>query len=55
MIVSETSHKNLSDYNQFIFKNRFEVTIKQIFSSKKMRNLGNCAYDYAHSFSGEDF
>ena len=22
---------------------------------EKMRNLGNCIYDYAHSFFGEDF
>ena len=28
---------------------------KQDFSSKKMRNSGNCIYKYAHSFFGEDF
>ena len=55
MIASEKSHQNLSDYNQFLFKKRFEVNKKQIFSSEKMRNSGNCIYDYAHSFFGEDF
>ena len=28
---------------------------KQIFSIEKMRNSGNCVYDYAHSFFGDDF
>ena len=31
-----------------LIKNRF-------FSSEKMRNIGNCIYDYAYSFFGEDF
>ena len=64
MIASEKSHQNISDYNQFLFKIRFEVeNLKkkcevnkhQIFSSEKMRNSGNCIYHYAHSFFGEDF
>ena len=55
MIPLEKSHQNLSDYNQFLFKKRFEVNEKQIFSSEEMRNSGNCIYDYAHSFFGEDF
>ena len=33
----------------------FLVNRKQIFSSEKMRNSGNCIYDYAHSFFGEDY
>ena len=37
------------------FKNRFEVSNKDIFSSVKMRNSGNFICNYAHSFSGEDF
>ena len=45
MIASEKSH--LSDYNQFLFKNSFKVNKKCIFSSNKMRNSGNCMYDYA--------
>ena len=55
MIASEKSHQNLSDYIQFLFKNRFEANKKQIISSKKMRNSGNCVYNYAHSFLGDDF
>ena len=55
MIASEKSHQNLSDYNQFLFKKRFEVIKKQIFSGEKMRNSGKCIYDYAHSFFLVDF
>ena len=48
--------KITSDYNQFLFKTRFEVHKKQIFfSSEKMRNLGKCIYDYSQSFFGNDF
>ena len=55
LIISEKTHQNLSDYNHFIFKNRFEVNNK-LFSSEKLRYSGNCMYlDYAHSFFGEDF
>ena len=54
MIASEKSHLNLSDYNQFLLKKRFEDDKKQIFSNEKMRNSGNCIGDYAHSFFGED-
>ena len=35
MIALEKSHQNLSDYNQFLFKNRFEVNKKSIFLVKK--------------------
>ena len=55
MIASEKAHQNLSGYNQFLFKKRFEVIKKQIFFNEKVRNSGNCIYDYAHSFFGEDF
>ena len=55
MIALKKSHQNLSDYNQFLFQKRFEVNKKHIFNSEKMRNLGNCIYDYAHSFFGKDF
>ena len=55
MFASEKSHQNLSDYNQFLFKNRFKANNKQIISSKKMRNSGNCVYNYAHLFFGDDF
>jgi len=40
MIASEKSHPILSDYNQILLKNKFEVNEKQIFSSEKMRNSG---------------
>ena len=55
MIASEIPHQNLSDYNQFLFKERFEVNKKTFFSIEKMRNLGKCIYDYAHSFFREGF
>ena len=40
---------------KLLLKKRFEVNKKQIVSSEKMRNSGNCIYDYAHSFYGMDF
>ena len=55
MTASGKSHKYLSDYNQFVFKKRFEFNKKQIISSEKIKNSGNCIYDYVHSFFGEDF
>ena len=36
-------------------KKKIEVNKNQIFSCEKMRNSGNCIYDYAHSFFREDF
>ena len=39
----------------FIQKTKIEVNKKQTFSNEKMRNPGNCIYDYAHSFFVEDF
>ena len=53
MHESEKSHQYLSEYNQFLLK-KIEVNKKQIFSREKMRSLGNCMYDYAHSFFGKD-
>ena len=38
MIASEKSHHNLSDYTQFLFKQRFEVKKLIFFSGEKMRN-----------------
>ena len=58
MIASEKLYQNLSDYNQFLFKKRLKLNEKQIFPSGKMRNSGNCIYDYAQkrqSFFGVDF
>ena len=55
MIVSEEWHQILSDYNQFSLKKSYEVNKRTDFSSEKMRNLGNCINDYAHSLFGEDF
>ena len=54
MIASEKSHQNLSDYNQFLFKKIFEVHKKKN-SGEKMRNVGNCIYNYAQSFFRKDF
>ena len=38
-----------------LFKKGFEINKKQIISSEKMRKSGNCIYEYAHSFFGNDF
>ena len=54
MMASEKKHQDLSDDNQFLFQKFSEVSKKQIFSREKIRNSGNCIYDYAHSFFGED-
>jgi len=54
MIASEKLHQNLLDRNQFLFKKRFQVNKKHIFSGEKMRISDNCIYDYAHSFFEED-
>jgi len=35
MIASEKSHKNISDYNQFIFRKSLEVIKKKKFLAKK--------------------
>ena len=43
----------MSDYNFNAIK--CEVNKKQIHNSEKMRNSGNCIYDYAHLFFAEDF
>ena len=54
MIAGKITSKSISlqpDFNQ----KRFEVDIKQFFSGEKMRNSGNCIYDYVHLFFGEDF
>ena len=54
MIVSEKLHQNVSEYFQFLFKNRFEFNKKRIIiSSEKIINSSN--YDYAHSFFGKHF
>ena len=55
MIVSEKSYQNISDYIQFLLKERFEFIKKGIISSEKMRNSSKYNYDYAHSFFGKDF
>ena len=38
-----------------LFKKRLEINKKQIFSSEKLKNSGNCIYPFAHSFFGQDF
>ena len=55
MIALEKKQQHFLDCNQILFKKRFEVNKKHIFSSEKIRNSGNCIYDYAHSFIGDDF
>ena len=52
MVPSKKYHQIVSDYNQFLFKKRFEVNKK---TSENMRNSGNLISEYAHSFFGEDF
>ena len=39
MITSEKSHQNLSDYNQFLLKKRFEVDTKTNFLYWKNREI----------------
>ena len=44
----EKIKSNLSDYNNFLLKNIFQVK-KKYYSSEKIRNSGKtCMYDYAH-------
>ena len=51
MIVLKKSHKNLSYYNQFLFKKKFEFNKKkEIIFSKKLRNSGNYIHYYYSSF-----
>ena len=45
-------------FSQCVGQNRIqrkEEKKKQFFSGEKMRNSGNCIYDYAHSFFRENF
>ena len=53
MIISGKLHENLSDYYQFLLNEDFKLIKKNY--SEKMRNSGNCIYDYAHWFFREDF
>ena len=55
ILASEESHQYLLDYKQFLYKKRFEVNKKPIFSGKKIKNSDNLIYEYAYSFFGEDF
>ena len=55
MILSDITHRNLSDYIQYLFKKRFEVDKKLFIAIAKMRNSGNYIYDFAHPFFGKDF
>ena len=45
MMTSEKSQQNLSDYNQFLFKNQWKLIKKHIFSSEKISKSGNCIHD----------
>ena len=39
----------------FYWKKDLNLIKKEIISSEKMKNSGNCNYDYTHSFFGKDF
>ena len=53
---AEKSHQTLSDYNQFLYKKKDLKLIKnRVLFNEKMRNSGNCIYDYAYPFFGENF
>ena len=54
-LIGKMTSKSIWLQHIFIFKKGSEVDKKQILSSEKMRNLGNCIYEYAHSLFGEDF
>ena len=49
-----SANQNQSEYINFLLKKRFEDNKKKN-SCEKMRNLGNCIYEYAHSFCGDYF
>ena len=51
--IRKITSKSIRLKLDFIEK-RFEVNKKQIFSSEKMKNSGNCIYIYSHSFFRED-
>ena len=53
--IEKKKHQNLSDETNFYLKIVLKLLKTQIFSREKIRNSGNCIYDYAHSFFGEDF
>ena len=55
MIVSEKSHKNISDYIKYSFIKKLNLIKNGIISGEKIRNSGKYIYDYAHSFFGKDF
>ena len=42
-------NENISDYIQFLFKIRFKVNKKFLFSCEKMRNSSNYIYDLTRS------
>ena len=55
-VNQEKTHQNLSDLICFYSKKDLKlVGNKQIFSSEKIINSGNCIYDYVHSFFGDYF
>ena len=47
MIASEKSHKNPSTKTSFYSKKDLRLIEISFFSSEKIRNSGNCIYDYA--------
>ena len=54
-IASIKLYQTILEYIQFLFKKRFHVNEKYIFSIKKIINVGNYIYDYAQSFFDDDF
>ena len=56
MIASgKITSKSTSDYNHLLLKKNLKLLKHRFFSREKMRNSGNCIYDYSHSFFGVDF
>ena len=55
MIVPEKSHQNIYDCIHFLLEKRFEFNKKKLFLEKKIRNLSNHIYDYAHSLFEKEF
>ena len=55
IIASEKLYQIYWTLISFYSKKDFKLIKDKKNSSEEMRNSGNCIYDYAHSFIGEDF
>ena len=54
MVASEKSHKNYQTASNFYLKTDLKLMKNSFLSVKKIKKSGNCIYDCARSFFGED-